>query len=308
MAARETVTLAYTGPALQNGEMDVRDLAPALLAAAGLVEASARVLYGSQFNVSVQVSATREGSFELDLAIVATSMFEVVRDILTGDNLAAIQNLRDLLFGGGSLLGFLAWLKNRKGKATPLEKGMVRIEVHGDVIIMPTGVLDLAKDARVRRAAEAMTRPLDKAGIEGFEVRDGSRTIVSVGEADRPAFQPPEEVDQLVNESSQRMVLTVVSLAFKADNKWRMSDGQSTFHATIEDAEFMRRVNENVEQFAKDDYLICEVAVRQYQTKTGLKSEYTVKQVIEHKSAFRQLDLGIEVATDTPSSSDGEEA
>lgn len=99
MAARETVTLAYTGPALQNGEMDVRDLAPALLAAAGLVEASARVLYGSQFNVSVQVSATREGSFELDLAIVATSMFEVVRDILTGDNLAAIQTLVELVFG-----------------------------------------------------------------------------------------------------------------------------------------------------------------------------------------------------------------
>ena len=58
--------IAYVGPALDNGEMDVRELAPALLAFAGLVE-SANAAIGGKQNIRVMLNqdSIRKGSFDI---------------------------------------------------------------------------------------------------------------------------------------------------------------------------------------------------------------------------------------------------
>jgi hypothetical protein len=87
------------------------------------------------------------------------------------------------------------------------------------------------------------------------------------------------------------MAFSIVSLAFKEDNKWRLSDGAATISATIADADFLKAVDENLESFSKGDVLMCEVLVRQWQTRGGAKTDFEVVKVLEHRRAARQIAL-----------------
>jgi hypothetical protein len=87
------------------------------------------------------------------------------------------------------------------------------------------------------------------------------------------------------------MAFSIVSLAFKEDNKWRMSDGSSTISATISDTEFLHAVNNDLESFSKGDSLVCRVWVRQWQTSNGTRTEYEVVKVARHLRAARQISL-----------------
>ena len=60
---------------------------------------------------------------------------------------------------------------------------------------------------------------------------------------------------------------------------------------TISDYEFIRRVDQNIERFAKGDSLICMVDVRQWQTANGVRTDYDVTEVLEHRQASRQIHL-----------------
>lgn len=92
------------------------------------------------------------------------------------------------------------------------------------------------------------------------------------------------------------MVFSIVSLAFREEHKWRLFDGAATVYAAMADADFLARVDRNVETFTKGDLLICRVRVRQWQTASGARTEYEVTRVMEHRSGARQLPLPIEDA------------
>lgn len=95
-------------------------------------------------------------------------------------------------------------------------------------------------------------------------------------------------------EDERKMAFSIVSLAFREDNKWRLYDGAATIYATISDTEFLDRVDANQEIFAKGDVLVCLVRVRQWQTVSGARTEYDVIRVLEHRQAARQLRLPID--------------
>jgi hypothetical protein len=108
---------------------------------------------------------------------------------------------------------------------------------------------------------------------------------------ERSAFDMPALEEELLVDESRKMVFSIVALAFKDDNKWRLHDGGTTIHAAIEDAPFLARVDSNQENFAKGDILICKVRVRQWQTLQGAKTDYVVQEVMEHRTPGRQLSL-----------------
>ncbi|MEI8396509.1 MAG: site-specific integrase [Rhodospirillaceae bacterium] len=63
-------------------------------------------------------------------------------------------------------------------------------------------------------------------------------------------WQTPIEDDQIVCEE-RRIAFRIISLAFKEDNKWRLSDGQNQINATIADHGFLERINNNDIAFTK---------------------------------------------------------
>ena len=79
-------------PALESSEMDVRELAPALLAIGDLLDASTRALCGNQVRPRVNVRGSfKTGSFGIDFTL-ATSLLGRMRDMLSGNEGTALAN------------------------------------------------------------------------------------------------------------------------------------------------------------------------------------------------------------------------
>jgi hypothetical protein len=292
---KATFQIAYDGSALRDGTMDVRDLAPALLAVGQLFDAANHTLNGDRAKVSVHVKATEHGSFSILLEI-AQSLSQIGSSLLASDPVVAALNLKEILFG--TTVG-LIWLtrKLRGGKPDKIERlsaDTIRLTFGDESFDVPLRLLRLYQDLAVRDAAERIVKePLEKPGIDTFKVIESGQTAIEIKEDEIKSFEKPIFEEKALLNEVRKSAFSIVSLAFKDDNKWRLHDGNNQISATISDPDFLWRVNQNELAFAKGDVLVCQVRVKQSQTEAGLKTDYTVEKVIEHIAAPRQLLLDI---------------
>lgn len=299
--SRAAFTIAYDGPALSDHTMDVRDLAPAMLGLGQLCDAANVVLNGTSAKVKVHVKATSLGSFEIAFEIVQNFQQHFLA-LLTSPEASAAANLKSLIFGGGSLVGvptLLGLIKKLRGgtpaKSVPLPNDMVRITIGDQRLDVPLALMRLYQDLSVRTAAQKVVEePLKTDGITTFEVREGKEINLTVNKSEAVYFAKPTIEDDILVDTVRTTAFSIISLAFKEDNKWRLNDGANSISASIEDEEFLDRVDNSQISFSKGDILICEVRVVQKQTEQGLKTEYTIIRVVEHRPAARQISLPFE--------------
>lgn len=279
--------LIYDGEAVRDGEMDVAQLAPALLAVGQMMQAAGRLALGDKASVQVKVKTVKEGSFDIWLG-VGVQFWEVVRDILTGPDVSAARNIIELLFGGTGLVAFILWIKGRvPTKIDRSKSGFVTVYIDGIAIEVPELVFRLATDPNVRTALErTIADPLSNEGIDEVEFRPAGEEPTKVTKAERNFFiAPPVSVDGTFA-TNHTKVFSIVSLSFKHGNKWKLSDGHGAPKSvTMLDEDFLARVDSSEVRFAKGDVLICEVREIARQTSKGLKAEYEITRVIEHRPA-----------------------
>ena len=167
--------------------------------------------------------------------------------------------------------------------------------IDGEVIEIPLHLLRLYQDLPSRIAAHRLVeQPLQKEGIEKFEVRDNKVPFLTVEKEEAVYFARPEVPDETLVDDTRRAAYSIVSLAFKEANRWRVNDGNNVISVSIAEHDFLAKVDNNQIAFAKGDILICDVRVTQKQTESGLKTGYTVERVVDPRPAARQLPLGLE--------------
>jgi hypothetical protein len=294
--SRASFTLTYDGPALRDHMMDVRDLAPALLGVGELFDAANRALNGEASSISVHVTANEAGCFSIDFQIIR-NLYEAAIGFLTRQEVTAAVNLRDLIVGigagGYSLIWLIGKLRGRKpDRIERVQPDFVRITINKDTFDIPLKLLRLYQDVMVRSAVERIVRePLEKPGIDVVKFEEPGRRAITaqVTREEADSYSAPEIEEQTLVDEKRRAAYSIISLAFKEDNKWRLHDGNNGISATITDQEFLSRVDASAIRFSKGDVLICEVEVKQKQTSKGLKTEYVVTKVVEHRPAPTQL-------------------
>jgi hypothetical protein len=286
--------VVYDGEALKEHLIDVRDLAPALLGLGQLFEEANRVVNGDRATVSVRVKAQKEGSFAIYLDIFQT-LGKQLESILIGTHVTAAVNLAGLLGltagTGAGLLTFLKWLRKRKARLLPGSKpGTVVVEIDGDRFEVSEEVIKLSEDIGVRTALKRVLEPLHRDGIDKFEVRDvtteGSIPIETITTAEAEFFEIPQVATDIADALPERawtQAFSLVTVTFKEDNKWRLSDGTSTIGATMCDDSFLARMENRTESFVKGDVLVCEMKAVQSHRSDGLHTEYQITHVVEHR-------------------------
>jgi len=293
-----TFQVKYAGPALESGQMDVRELAPALLSIGKLLEESNRVFNENRASVSVNVKSFQDGSFSIVLDVVQSLTNQFIT-LFSGPGITAGVNLIALLgLGGGGVIGLLQLLKRLRGekpnKITRLQNGNVMIEFSGQTFEVDSNVVELYRDIPVRKAIENSLLPISREGIDKFEVLANKEPIESVTKEEFPYYQIPSEdeyAQELIDEQEIIATYSIISLTFKEDNKWRLSDGTNTFYVTISDSDFLGDVNNNNISFSKGDLLKIKLLVKSWRDHTGFKTEYEALKILEHKKAVQQLKL-----------------
>ncbi|MDR2172667.1 MAG: hypothetical protein LBE32_00410 [Burkholderiales bacterium] len=290
-------SIKYDGPALANHQMDVRELAPALIALSELLEQSNKVVFPDAAPVRVNVKGNfRSGSFGIDLTAVQDIAQQIV-SIFSGQGANATSNLFAILtgiglIGGGGLIGLIKWLKGRKPDSIRYESDSsvfeLRLEENVETFEVDLVSGRLYQSRVVRQALAKVIKPLERDGVDLFASgRDGAAEAV-VTKEDAPAFERTAEDEEVVSDIiSEGVLLQIESAVFKDGNKWRFNDGASSIFAEIADEQFLERVSSGEERFGKGDVLIVDLRRIQTIVDTGLKLEYIIVTVKEHKAPLQ---------------------
>lgn len=295
MSNHERFHVVYDGPALTEHRIDVRDLAPALVAFADLFTATNKEINGDAAEVRVQVNASfKAGSFGIDL-VATQQLLSQIKDIFSGNGATAISNAWTImgiigLTGGGGLIGLLRVLKGRRP---------VKIEQKGDgatvwmsqteSIEVEYAVIRLYQNSVVRTSLEKVISPLERDGITDFGVVLNGAVVLDVQDDEVAAFSAATLGGdaEIVSDTTSKKLLLIESLAFKDGNKWRVHDGTATFHASIEDKAFLGNIDAG-ERFGKGDVLVVDLRQVQSIVDAKLINESIIVKVWEHRQPLQQ--------------------
>lgn len=307
LMSKESFQIAYDGPILREGSMDVYDLAPALIALGDLVSEVNRELNGDNVKATVEVQSNfKTGSFEISLYI-DQSIIDAAKMVFLAGSLVDAQALAHLLFGGPTrdkiIDGLFKLYKRLKGEKPDPTKIQIKdsLIVFGDVNTdIRIGKLYL--NDQVRRLVDRVVRPVAKNGIDKLETRRDNQTLEEIAKDDLPsrvlAAQPElAEGGELSN--TREALLKVVTANF-GKGKWRFSDGAAKFSADIEDRAFRQRLDNREIGFYKGDSLRVMLRTSQVLKQDGkISTKNSILEVIELRESARQPRLEAGFSTNT---------
>lgn len=168
-----------------------------------------------------------------------------------------------------------------------LTKNNFQIEnQNGQSIYASGNVVNIITNMEAGEAVEKFIKSALEKDLSHVEINSKFVGKVAKIEKKEAAYFIPiitEKLSEVKNEQEIQMALLIESAVFKEGNKWRFSDGEHSFPATIIDEEFIKRVNEGSARFGKGDELVARVRFTQSGTFGSLKLDRTIIKVLEHK-------------------------
>lgn len=307
--------IAYTGESLDDGSMPVRELAPALLSFAELVERSYKVIGGEQkIKVLLNQDSLKRGSFDITF-ILNLDVLEQIRLFVSSAKESGLDDL----------LTVLGWIDSTAGVATLVSggvfglikcirgRGIKKVTDNGnktaDLLLSDdtklTVHIDTLKvffDAECRKSIERIIRPVMEENADGFQLRNpgditDKHPIVNISQREAILYKtpPPSEPDESINNvtEKQKMIAHIISVNFN-NGKWRLSDGTNAFWATIVDDEFLQKVENGDIAFAKGDNLQIEYYLEQTVKSGKLSTTYIITKVLTTLRNPKQTKLNLE--------------
>lgn len=285
--AEERFTVVYDGPALDDHVMDVRELAPALIALSDAMAQAHRVLKLDGAPPRLQIAATAESSFEVQLALSDAVILGGLVSLFASAPSSAAANLAQLVQATTQGIDVIRRLAGRRAgrEPTKVDGGASRVTLtlpDGTRFEAERGAADLAENAAFRRDVRRVVAPLEREGVDEMRI-ETPRAIepVRLRASDLAAFE--DEDPELPAPQESVMVLRPVTVTFRAGNKYRWTDGDAEFNAPVLDHVFAERVVMGAVRLAPQDELRCSVTTTQRRLPSGdLRAERVITKVLDY--------------------------
>jgi hypothetical protein len=271
------LNVSYDGPEVATGRMDLRLLANAMASVAQLVDDAARISYGTDAGIRIEVSGDfRRGSFSYQ--IVATALAELqahqVKEIL--EYLGLITG-----FTGLTVVGVLKWLRGRKPDKVQKEGNQARISAGRQSQIVNLQVAQLVVNQSIRADFEGMTQPLERPGITVMRTSgEAAEPPMEITRDEREAFLAPPPIAEQLDAGESRPILQLVSPNFRIGNKWQFAyPGEAPFFAPILDKDFLIKLQRREVSFSFGD--LIRVRLRTVVNRTDAGTLSTVREILE---------------------------
>ena len=275
---------------VEDGEMDISELASSLLALGKLIESTDAIMTGEPNRIRVKVqSDVRKGSFDVGIIVALDSAWDVAKAwVMSPDGLATATILSLLGInasaGAKGLIQIVRWAKGRRvARETTLQDGNTELMLEdGETTVVSSAVARIVDDPQVRVPLERFTQPLREDGVDAikFETDDGAEQE-RIRSSEAVAFEATAGADP-TSSSHFQATYQIKRLHFEDGKKWRLSSGSQTIFALIEDRQFWERVGRSEESFSAGDYLVCDMRMDQWLGPGGLKTDYIVERVVDH--------------------------
>jgi hypothetical protein len=256
MAKHIRTTIRFDGAALTGHEMDVQELAPALLALADLIQLANRRFNGDKATMRVLVNAdVEQHCFMLDISLVQTFV-DQAKTFFARDDVATVKEIAEWIgLIGGPSMGLLLLIKRLVGargngaKLIEATADQVTITIpNGGVFVVPRQVYDLAQDQQVNDRVRKLLGPLRKPGYETLAFLDGDKQVFEVDEIEAaaiidtdgtPVDPPPTDAVSTI-----KGTVRIKSAQYEGAAKWSLLWGGRAI-----DAEMVDEAAEWVSQF-----------------------------------------------------------
>jgi hypothetical protein len=315
VVAEESLRVTFDGPGVTGGTINARQLGLSLVNLAdAITSAHAAVRSDDLPAPTINIRETGEGSFWVDLTVLVESgPVQSVIEALAGKYSTAAANLGGIVGLTITSMGFLKWRKGRKVKKTeriaapdaqpdpitgivPAES--VRVEfVDGTVATIPAAVWAASESANFQKAARDTVRPAASQGIDSVKIEHTDSAYsqneeLTVTNDEVEFFDLPEPEEAVETTSTYKALVSPHAINFEKGKKWRLSDGERSFLATIADEDFAREVDNGRIHIGKHDSFRVELQESITAPKSSRpKTAITVLKVLEHISAGRQQEF-----------------
>ncbi|MGB7355637.1 MAG: hypothetical protein WBD06_18160 [Acidobacteriaceae bacterium] len=310
--------LKYEGPAVDDGTMDVRDLAPSLEALGELISRSNDLLNGENSTVTLKVLAKFDkASFDVNFLLnhVLTDSTAAMLPIVSSCSAAQIL---DLALGAydkakGVLSGAARIYKAVRGEkpleAKPGEQAHTTVLVFGNnnTVVADSGSARLYSDDRIRAALRKTATPLIRGGVNGLEVRRSRQLVERLESPDigeDPDLELTPNSDDGPRNPTRDLWVRVVKPNFDG-GRWTFHDGSAKFGAEVDDKGFQARVEKREQGFYAGDTFLIRLRSTQHVDKNGgIMTRNVVEKVLDQRSAPRQRRLTAPQGADSNDASD----
>lgn len=192
MASHITTRIRYDGPALAGHEMDVQDLAPALIALANIVQGANRKFNGDAATMRVLVKADVEQKcFQIDISFVQ-NVIERAKALFESGPIVTVEDIAKFVGLTGTsaitLFKLIKWLsKKNEDASTKLEvkdvdgsSTVILIKGDGNSINVDRSVAALAADPAIMESAKQVVAPVAREGYDSLEFIHDSKTVETI--------------------------------------------------------------------------------------------------------------------------------
>ena len=283
----EPLSIRYAGAALESNSMDVRQLAPSLLALADLfVVAHNRVGSPLELPPALEVTAQRDGSLIVDMWLAWAEQRNTLIGIMSSDGASAAANTAEL---AAVVIAGLRWVvkRDRVGAEESVDStapAQIRVKwADGTEIEAPVAAQRLVESMDFRRLSGRVFEPLRQQGVDEIDLRSGNRHAI-IRREDLRAFNAPPEDPNLISDNTRIMTIRVETLGMNPGNKWRVNDGSGSVWVSVNDLGFVDKMASGEERFAPADVLVVEMRDRQFRDGgSGFVMERSIERVLEHR-------------------------